>query len=71
MVLMNNDIPTAAERFLLTEGFGSVTDVQPISGGYVNRTCRVTTSPKASFILKQNAAAPDRLFVCEAAGLES
>ena len=67
---MNNEIPAEVGAFLLTEGFGSVTDVQQISGGHVNQTRRVTTSSKASFILKQNATAPDRLFACEAAGLE-
>ena len=68
---MNNAIPDAATRFLRADGFGRVIDIQPVSGGYVNRTCRITTSSQASFILKQNAASPDRLFECEAAGLET
>ena len=66
---MNNDLPAAVATFLLTDGFGSVIDVQPVSGGLINQTCRVTTSAKVSFILKQNAASPERLFECEAAGL--
>jgi fructosamine-3-kinase len=67
---MNNDIPDAAATFLLTDGFGSVIDVEQVSGGFANQTCRVTTSSKVSFILKQNATSPDRLFECEAAGLQ-
>jgi fructosamine-3-kinase len=67
---MNNDIPDAVTTFLLTDGFGGVVDVQPVSGGHVNRTCRISTTSKASFILKQNATSPDRLFECEAAGLQ-
>ncbi len=63
-------IPAAVSASLLTDGFGSVSDVQAVTGGHVNQTCRVTTSSKASFILKQNGAAPDRLFECEAAGLQ-
>ena len=68
---MNNDIPEAAAAFLDTEGFGRVIDVQTLSGGHVNRADRITTSSQASFILKQNAAKPDRLFACEADGYEA
>lgn len=66
---MNNPIPTAVTDFLLTDGFGSVINVQPVSGGLINQTRRVTTA-KTSFILKQNAESPHRLFECEAAGLQ-
>jgi fructosamine-3-kinase len=68
--MMNNGIPDGAAAFLRADGFGSVVDVQPLTGGHVNRADRITTSSKASFILKQNASAPDRLFECEADGLE-
>jgi len=67
---MNYAIPGAVAAFVLAEGFGSITDVHQLTGGFVNRTCRVTTSSTMSFILKQNAASPDRLFECEAAGLQ-
>src|SRR5689334_1368839 len=70
MVFMNNGIPDAVATFLTTDGFGSIDDVQPVAGGFINHTCRITTSSKASFILKQNAASPVRLFECEAAGLQ-
>lgn len=70
MVEMNNDIPEAVGAFLLADGFGRVIDIQQLSGGHVNRACRLTTSSQASFILKQNATKPDRLFACEADGLE-
>lgn len=67
---MNNDISDAVATVLLAEGFGSIADVQTVSGGHINQTYRMITSSKASFILKQNATTPDRLFECEAAGLE-
>jgi fructosamine-3-kinase len=67
---MHNDIPDAVATFVLTGGFGSISDVQLLSGGYINHTCRITTSSKASFIVKQNAKSPVRLFECEAAGLQ-
>jgi fructosamine-3-kinase len=67
---MNNDIPQGVAAFLRTDGLGSIIDVQLLTGGHVNRAYRISTSSKASFILKQNTAAPDRLFACEADGLE-
>lgn len=67
---MNHALPAAVTDCLLTNGFGSVIDVQVVTGGHINQTYRVTTTSKASLILKQNAAAPERLFACEAAGLQ-
>lgn len=67
---MNNKIPDAAAAVLAEHGFGHYIEVQPVSGGHINDTYRITTTLKASFILKQNATAPTRLFECEAAGLQ-
>src|SRR5215470_10423045 len=67
---MINNIPGAVAAALRTEGFGDITEVQRVTGGHINQTYRITTSSKASFILKQNAASLDRLFECEAAGLQ-
>src|SRR4051812_36416070 len=67
---MHNDIPDTVAIFLLAEGFGSISDVQMLTGGIINQTCRITTSSKASFIVKQNASSPVRLFECEADGLQ-
>lgn len=67
---MNHAIPDKVTNFLLTSSFGNVVDVQQLSGGAVNLTYRLNTSSKESFILKQNVEPPDRLFKCEAAGLQ-
>jgi fructosamine-3-kinase len=69
-MFMNHALPAAVTDCLLTNDFGSVIDVQVVTGGHINQTCRVTTASKASLILKQNATAPERLFACEAAGLQ-
>ncbi|MBX3065349.1 MAG: fructosamine kinase family protein [Anaerolineae bacterium] len=65
-----NNIPDAVTNALLASRSGSIIDVQTVSGGHINSAYRISTSSKVSFILKQNASAPPRLFECEAAGLE-
>ncbi len=62
-------IPDTVVTFLAEEHLGDITNVTLLAGGHINRASRITTSANLSFILKENAI--DRLFECEAAGLEA
>ncbi|MBZ0304747.1 MAG: fructosamine kinase family protein, partial [Anaerolineae bacterium] len=66
---MSQNIPEAVVHFLVEEGFGEITSVEPLTGGVANLTRRITTTAHISFVLKQNAERWENLFSCEAAGL--
>jgi fructosamine-3-kinase len=68
---MFHSLPESVVTFLSQEGFGSVISAIPLTGGHANQTQRLQTSSHNSFILKQSAETKDRLFECEANGLQA
>ena len=64
-------VPRAVHEFLSGGGFGEVASATPLTGGVANQVRRVTTTSGASFVIKQNAQTIERLFECEAAGLQT
>jgi fructosamine-3-kinase len=68
---MFQDVPAVVLDFLAREGFGEVISAEPLTGGVANQVRRVTTTSQSSFVLKQNAQTIERLFECEAAGLQA
>src|SRR5690349_1508314 len=63
-------LPNALATFFEKENFGTLVKKEILTGGNINQTSRITTSSGTSFILKENAKSPERLFECEAAGLQ-
>lgn len=68
---MIENIPDAVVDFLTKEGFGDVTSAVVLTGGHANQARRIVTARNHSFILKQNQEPLERLFTCEAAGLQA
>jgi fructosamine-3-kinase len=68
---MLQNIPNAVVTFLADQVFGEVTSATVLTGGHANQARRLTTSGAVHFILKQNEGSEDRLFACEAAGLQA
>lgn len=64
-------IPPAAAEWLRYQGFGEVVSSRPVGGGCINHGARIQTGSGISFFIKTNTAAPERMFACEAAGLEA
>jgi fructosamine-3-kinase len=68
---MSHHIPDAVVTFLKESNSGSITEVQLVTGGFVNQTRRLATAHGHTFILKQNDRPLTDLFTCEAAGLNA
>ncbi len=57
------------QNWLIENGFGEITHLEPLSGGSINDVSRIQTS-QGPVILKHNLAAPEDMFQAEATGLE-
>jgi fructosamine-3-kinase len=70
-VEMFENIPDAVQTFLTDEKLGLITAVSKVTGGNINQINRLETSQGRTFILKQTAEKQERLFSCEADGLQA
>lgn len=62
-------LPEPVRTWLLVNGHGDVTRLQPVGGGSINRAHRLHTASGQTFFLKTNPACPPDMFAQEAAGL--
>lgn len=67
----NAPIPPEVLAFFEAESLGGVQQIQPLKGGLISLTRRITTYSGASFVLKHSADAPLRLHQLEADGLRA
>jgi|SRR5579859_4094107 len=51
---MNYNIPDAIVTFLSSNGLGSLSSLQRLTGGNIHQASRILTSSNSSFILKQS-----------------
>lgn len=57
------------QNWLLDNGFGEITHLEPLAGGSINDVSRIQTS-RGPVILKHNLAAPEDMLQAEATGLQ-
>lgn len=57
------------QNWLLENGFGETTHLEPLAGGSINEVSRIQTS-KGFLVLKHNRNAPEDMFQAEATGLQ-
>ena len=62
-------VPELVIAWLAAEGYGGVVELQPVAGGCINQGAILRTAGGPSFFLKQNADAPDAMFLREVEGL--
>ena len=62
-------LPQAVAEFVAAQGWGTVTQVQPVSGGCINDGRILGTATGPPLFLKLNSAAPADMFQREAEGL--
>ena len=63
-------VPNAVIAWLLAEGFGEVSQVQPVGGGCINHGARVRTTGDRTVFLKTNPAAPADMFSVEGSAIK-
>ena len=66
---MNVPVPVIA--WLAAEGYGGVVELQPVAGGCINQGAILRTAGGPSFFLKQNADAPEAMFLREVEGFRA
>jgi fructosamine-3-kinase len=65
------NVPEPVIAWLAAEGHGRVVDLQPVAGGCINQGAILRTAGGPSFFLKQNADAPETMFLREVEGLRA
>ncbi len=64
-------VPEPVIAWLAAEGYGAVVELQPVAGGCINQGAILRTAGGLSFFLKQNADAPETMFLREEEGLRA
>jgi len=64
-------LPPPLEAWLDAQGYGLATELHPVAGGCISNGARLTTDLGRSFFVKQNASAPETMFVREMEGLRA
>jgi fructosamine-3-kinase len=65
------NVPEPVIAWLAAEGYGGVVELQPVAGGCINQGAILRTAGGPSFFLKQNADAPEAMFLREVEGLRA
>ena len=64
-------IPELVQTWLVEQGYGPVSAIQPVGGGCINQGTRLVTHSGTSFFLKTNRHCPPDMFAREAEGLSA
>ena len=64
------NLPPLVTSWLKSEGHGPVEETQPVAGGCINNGARLITRSGTTLFLKQNASAPEEMFLREMEALQ-
>jgi fructosamine-3-kinase len=65
------NVPEPVVAWCRARGWGDITKIDPLGGGCIHRSCRLTTQAGPSLFLKTNPDVPADLFAREAEGLQA